>query len=53
MAFPSSSTRSCGEQVADAMGTDTATLRPVMKALIVAGQVESTGKGRGTRYAVV
>jgi len=40
---------SSGEQVATAMGT--ATLRPVMKALIAKGQVTASGKARGTRYA--
>jgi hypothetical protein len=39
-----------GEQVATAMGTDTATLRPVMKELIAEGQVAASGKGRGMRY---
>jgi hypothetical protein len=42
---------SSGEQVSAAMGTDTASLRPVLKELIAEGQVEATGKGRGTRYA--
>jgi hypothetical protein len=40
-----------GEQVADAMGTDTKTLRPVMKQLIADGAVAARGKGRGMRYA--
>ena len=42
---------SSGEQIADEMATDTATLRPVMRELIEAGQVKATGKARGTRYA--
>ena len=33
------------------MATDTATLRPVMRGLIDAGEVRTSGKGRGTRYA--
>jgi hypothetical protein len=41
---------SSGEHIADAMGTDTATLRPVMRQLIETGQVKTTGKGRGMRY---
>jgi hypothetical protein len=44
---------SSGEQVAEEMGTDTATLRPVLRGLIDAGEVTTTGKARGTRYAAV
>jgi hypothetical protein len=40
-----------GEQVAETMGTDTKTLRAVMKKLIAEGRVMSSGKARGTRYA--
>jgi len=41
-----------GEQVAEAMGTDTKTLRPVMKRLIADGAVAAEGEGRrcGTRW---
>jgi hypothetical protein len=42
---------SSGEQIASAAGTDTTTLRPVLRELISAGAVTTTGKGRGTRYA--
>jgi len=42
---------SSGEQIAREAGTDTATLRPVLRELIEAGSVTSSGKGRGTRYA--
>ena len=38
-------------QVGEAVGTDTATLRPVMKRLIADGAVKARGKARGTRYA--
>jgi DNA-binding MarR family transcriptional regulator len=44
---------SSGEQVAEAMGTDTATVRPVVKKLIADGAVAAHGKGRGMRYARV
>jgi hypothetical protein len=40
-----------GEQIADKMATDTATLRPVLRELIEAGEVKASGKARGTRYA--
>jgi hypothetical protein len=39
--------------VAEEMATDTATLRPVMRELIEAGEVKTSGKARGTRYATV
>ena len=42
---------SSGEQIAREAGTDTGTLRPVLRELIAAGQVTTAGKGRGTRYA--
>lgn len=40
-----------GEQIADAHGTDTKALRPVLRELIEAGDVKTTGKARGARYA--
>jgi len=42
---------SSGEQIAEEMATDTGTLRPVLRGLIDAGEVKTSGKGRGTRYA--
>ena len=39
---------SSGEQIAEAQGTDTKTLRLVLRELI---EVKATGKARGTRYA--
>jgi hypothetical protein len=42
---------SSGEQIAREVGTDTATLRPVMRKLIEAGEVKATSQKRGTRYA--
>ena len=42
---------SSGEQIAREAGTDTATLRPVLRELIAAGEITTSGKGRGTRYA--
>ena len=44
---------SSGEQIAEEMATDTATLRPVLRELIEAGEVKTSGKARGTRYAAV
>jgi hypothetical protein len=44
---------SSGEQIAEAQGTDTATLRPVLRQLIEGGAVKTSGKGRGTRYAAL
>jgi hypothetical protein len=38
------------EQIAQAMGTDTATLRPAMKRLIEAGKVRTEGQRRGMTY---
>ena len=43
---------SSGPDVAEALGTDVATLRPVMKRLIAEGEVATRGKARGTRYAL-
>jgi hypothetical protein len=37
-------------EIADAAGIDAAVLRPLLRQLIEAGQVEQTGSGRGTRY---
>ena len=42
---------SSGEQIAEEMATDTATLRPVLRGLIESGEVKASGKARGTRYA--
>jgi predicted transcriptional regulator len=42
---------SSGEQIAEEMATDTATLRPVLRELIAGKTVTTSGKGRGTRYA--
>jgi hypothetical protein len=42
---------SSGEQIAEEMATDTATLRPVLREMIEAGQVKTSGRARGTRYA--
>ena len=44
---------SSGEQIAEAHGTDTKVLRPVLRELIDAGDVKASGKARGTRYATV
>ena len=44
---------SSGEQIAEAVGADTASVRPVLKGLIAEGQAKSRGKARGTRYAAV
>ncbi|MBK8178539.1 MAG: hypothetical protein IPK67_06545 [Planctomycetes bacterium] len=40
-----------GEDLAAAFGSDTATLRPVLKQLAADGAITSEGKGRGTTYA--
>lgn len=42
-----------GEEIADALGTDTHTLRSAMKKLIAAEQVRTTGRNRGMRYSTV
>jgi len=39
-----------GEAIAAEFGTDTATLRPVLKQLAADGAIRSEGKGRGTVY---
>jgi hypothetical protein len=39
-----------GEQIAEALGTDTKTMRLPMQRLIAEGQVRTTGERRGTRY---
>jgi len=39
-----------GEVIAAEFGTDTATLRPVLKQLAADGAIKSEGKGRGTTY---
>jgi hypothetical protein len=51
LAYVRNNPNSSGEQVAEAHGCDTATLRPVLHELIAAGDVKASGKGRGTRYA--
>ena len=40
-----------GEAIAQALGTDTATVRPVMKRLIQSGRVKAAGKARATSYS--
>jgi len=42
-----------GELIAQALGTDTATVRPVMKRLIQSGRVKAAGKARATSYSAV
>ena len=42
---------SSSEQVSQAVGSDAAGLRPVLKQLIADGAVKARGKARGTRYA--
>jgi type II secretory pathway component HofQ len=42
-----------GEQISQALGVDTRTLRPVMKRLIEAGQVATAGQRRGMTYTAV
>ena len=41
-----------GEQIADALGTDTRSLRPTLQALRNDEQVVSEGKGRATTYSL-
>jgi len=40
-----------GEQMSAAIGTDTTTMRPVMKRLIADGKVETEGQKRGMTYS--
>jgi predicted transcriptional regulator len=40
-----------GEEIAKAMGTEAATVRPVMKRLIEAGRVRAQGRARAMSYA--
>jgi hypothetical protein len=40
-----------GEQIAQALGTDTKAMRPVMKRLIEDGKVRTRGERRGMQYA--
>lgn len=42
-----------GEQIAAALRTDAATLRPAMKRLIAEGKVETEGQRRGMTYTAV
>jgi len=41
-----------GEQIAGALGTDSASVRPVMKKLIQAGKVRTIGQARAMSYSV-
>jgi hypothetical protein len=41
-----------GEQIAGALGTDSASVRPVMKRLIQAGKVRTAGQARAMSYSV-
>jgi hypothetical protein len=41
-----------GEEIAEALGTDTRTMRPTMRKLIDGGKVRTEGKSRGTSYFV-
>jgi hypothetical protein len=50
LSFLKSNPGAGGEQVASALGVDTASLRPVMKQLIEDGKASKSGKGRGTVY---
>jgi hypothetical protein len=40
-----------GEQIAAALGTDSRTMRPLMKVLIAEGKVRTQGERRGTTYS--
>ena len=51
LAFLKDHPGSSSEQVSQAVGSDAATLRPVLKGLIADGAVKARGKARGTRYA--
>lgn len=42
-----------GEQIAAALGTDSKTMRPVMKRLIAEGKIATEGQRRGMTYAPV
>ena len=42
-----------GEQIAEALDSDTGTIRPVMKKLIEAGKVTTEGQRRGMTYTAV
>jgi hypothetical protein len=42
-----------GEHIAEALGTDSKILRPVMKRLIESGKVRTKGERRGMQYAAV
>lgn len=42
-----------GEEIAAALATDSATIRPVMKKLIAAGKVTTEGQKRGMTYSAV
>jgi hypothetical protein len=53
LAYVRNNPGSSGEQIAREVGTDTTTLRPVMRELIEAGEVKTSGQKRGARYAAV
>lgn len=51
LSYVRSNPGSRGEQIAAALGTDTTTMRPVMKALIEDGEVKTKGERRGMTYS--
>ncbi|MBI3201585.1 MAG: hypothetical protein HYZ29_08585 [Myxococcales bacterium] len=52
LAHLSSAPGSRSEEIAKAIGVTTAMISPVLRQLIAAGRLRSTGVGRGTRYSV-
>ena len=53
LSYVRSNPRQRGEHIAVALSTDAATIRPVMKRLIAAGQVRTEGQKRGMTYEAV